>query len=86
MSLRLKLCFELLSEHCQNRVVLQVSLSDAERAKDQIQDVIIGRRTGDFIERPQGIVEVQQKHFMRNSIADRDSGVAQSRNRGAYQI
>ena len=48
--------------------------SDTEGAEDQVQDVIGRSGAGDFIQRPECMVEVQQEHLMRDPIADRSSG------------
>ena len=47
-------------------------LADTERTEDQVQDVISSGGTSNFIQRTQSAVEVQQKHFMRNFVMDRD--------------
>src|SRR5579862_8079695 len=41
-------------------------LPDAERAEDQIQDVVGRGRAGDGIERAQRVIEVEQQHLVRN--------------------
>jgi hypothetical protein len=49
----------------QSRTVLEVSLlSDAERCEYQVEDVVGGGGSGDGIEGPQGIVEIEQQHFV----------------------
>lgn len=45
-------------------------LADAERAEDQIEDVIRRCGPGDRIQGTQGIVEIEQQHFMRDFISD----------------
>ena len=42
-------------------------LSDAESAEDQVEDVIGGSCAGDFVEGPQGSVEVEQEHLVGDS-------------------
>src|SRR5215467_1463779 len=46
------------------------SFPNAERAEDQVQDVVVGRCAGDLIERAQSVVEIEQQHLMRNSLFD----------------
>ena len=53
---------------------MEVTLfSNAERAENQIEDVIGGCGSRDLIERPQGAVEIEEKHFVGNFILDRCS-------------
>src|SRR5437870_13121796 len=47
---------------------LKVLFADAERAEDQVQDVIGGGGAGDFIQRSQSIVEAEQEHFVRGLV------------------
>jgi len=42
----------------------------AEAAEDQVEDVIGGGSAGDFVERPQGAVKVEEQHFVRNPVMD----------------
>jgi len=44
--------------------------SDAKGAENQVQDVVSGGSAGNFIQRSQSIVEVEQQHFMRDFVAD----------------
>ena len=48
--------------------------ADAERAEDQIEDVVGGGGAGDFVERAERAVEVEQMHFVRGVALDRASG------------
>ena len=48
-------------------------LSNAEGAEDQIEDVVGGGGAGDGIERPQGVVEIEQQHLVRDLGRDGDS-------------
>ena len=50
---------------------MEVTLfSNAKRAEDEIEDVVAGSGSGDLIERPQGVVEIEEEHFMGNFIPD----------------
>src|ERR1700757_123031 len=46
-------------------------LSNAERAEDQIEDVVVRRNPGYLIQWPQRVVKVQQQHLVRNPVSDR---------------
>src|SRR5580693_9084200 len=46
------------------------SLSNAERAEDQVKDVVGGGGSGDGVEWPQGVVEIKQQHFVGDSGRD----------------
>src|SRR5581483_3365830 len=48
--------------------VLSSSLSNAEAAEDQVQDVVGGRRAGDFVEGLQSGVEIQQDHLVGDAV------------------
>ncbi len=48
-----------------------VSLSNAESAEDQVQDVVCGGSAGDGVERTQRAVKIEQQHFVRNFFRDR---------------
>jgi len=52
------------------QAVARCLFADAERAEDQVQDVIGGGGAGDFIQRSQSIVEVEQEHFVRDFVVD----------------
>jgi hypothetical protein len=39
-------------------------LADAESAEDQVQDVVGGGRSGDFVERAQGRIKIKQEHLV----------------------
>src|SRR5882672_8838698 len=43
-----------------------ISLSDAKRAEDQVEDVVGGGGPGDGIERPQSVIEIEQQHLVRD--------------------
>jgi hypothetical protein len=43
-----------------------VLFSYAESAKDEVEDVVTGGSTGNFIDRAQGSVEIEQEHFVRD--------------------
>ena len=45
-------------------------LADAELAEDEIEDVVASSGSRDFIERPQGVVEIEHEHFVGNLIPD----------------
>src|SRR5208282_4789239 len=45
-------------------------LSDAEGAEDQVKDVVGGGGAGDFVERAQGRVQIEQEHLVRHSSRD----------------
>jgi hypothetical protein len=47
-------------------------LSDTECAENQIQNVVGGCGSSDFVERTKRAVEVQQEHLVRNTILGRD--------------
>jgi len=47
-----------------------ILLSNAERAEDQIQNVVAGGGSRNLIERLQGAVEIQQEHLMGNFVFD----------------
>src|SRR5208282_3781336 len=44
--------------------------SDAEGAEDQVKDVVGGGGAGDFVERAQGRVQIEQEHLVRHSSRD----------------
>ncbi len=48
------------------RVDDPILFSDAKRAENQIEYVISSRGAGDLIERSEGVIEVQQEHFVGN--------------------
>ena len=39
-------------------------LSDAEGAEDKVQDIVAGGGAGDFVERAQGSVEIEEEHLV----------------------
>ena len=45
-------------------------LSDAEGAEDQVEDVVGGGDTGDFVEGAEGSVEVEEKHLVGDAGGD----------------
>jgi hypothetical protein len=45
-------------------------LSNAECAEDQVQDIVVRCGPSDLIERPQGVVQIKQEHFVRDSVFD----------------
>ena len=53
--------------------------SDAEGAEDQVEDVVGGGGAGDFVERTQGSVEIEQEHLVGDS---GDNGVGRGVERG----
>ena len=53
-------------------------LPDAEGAEDQIEDVVGGGGAGDGVERLQGVVEIEQQHFVGNFICYRAGGGVES--------
>jgi hypothetical protein len=54
-------------------------LSDAEGAEDQVEDVVRGGGAGDFVERAQCSVEIEQEHLVGDSGSD---GVGRDVERG----
>src|SRR6266576_2314503 len=51
-------------------VPIQKLFSNTEGAEDQIQDVICSSRPRDFIKLAQGVVQVEQDHFVGNFVAN----------------
>jgi len=49
-------------------------LSNAEGAEDQVQDVVIGCRSRNFVEGTQRVVKIEKQHFVGNFILDCDIG------------
>ena len=47
-----------------------VLFSDAEGTEDQVENVVGGGGAGDFVERAQGCVEIEQEHLVRHSSRD----------------
>ena len=47
-----------------------MSFPYAECAEDQIQDVVGCSCAGDFVQRAQSAVEIEQQHFVRNFVVD----------------
>ena len=45
-------------------------LSDAEGAKDQVEDVVGGGGAGDFVERAESVVEIEEEHFVGDASGD----------------
>jgi hypothetical protein len=45
-------------------------LSDAKGAEDQVEDVVGGGDTGDFVEGAEGSVEVEEKHLVGDAGGD----------------
>src|SRR5882757_5537221 len=43
---------------------------DTKRPKNKVQDIVCRGRPGNFIQRPQRIVEIEQHHFVRNVDGD----------------
>jgi len=43
-------------------------LSNAERAEDQVQDIVTSCGPSDLIERPQGVIQIKQEHFVRDFV------------------
>ena len=50
-------------------------LSDAEGAEDEIEDVVGGGLAGEGVEGPEGAVEIEQDHLVRNGGAIGAEGV-----------
>src|SRR5712691_5877077 len=44
--------------------------ADAKGAENQVQDVVCRGSAGNFIQRTQSVVEVEQEHFVRDFVAD----------------
>jgi hypothetical protein len=47
--------------------------SNAERAEDEVQDVVRGSGSGNLIEGPQGVVEIEKQHFVGDFVLHCDS-------------
>jgi hypothetical protein len=60
--------------------------SDAEGSENEIKDVVGGGCAGDFIEGAQGVVEVEQQHFVRHSGGNRVRGGVQGGKRIADKL
>lgn len=43
-------------------------LADAEFAEDEVEDVVAGGGTGEGVEGAEGLVEVQEDHFMGDGV------------------
>jgi hypothetical protein len=54
------------------------SFSNTKATEYQVEDVVGGGRTGDFIERAEGSIEIQQKHLMGDFVGDGGAGVFES--------
>jgi hypothetical protein len=50
-------------------------LSDAEGAEDQVEDVVGGGGAGDFVEGAEGVVEIEEEHFVGDAGGDGVAGV-----------
>jgi len=55
------------------------SFSDTESGEDQIKNVIVCGGAGDFVQRTQRTIKIQQKHFMWNFILYGEFGAVQAR-------
>src|ERR1035441_3048055 len=51
--------------HTRRRILSLTLLSNAERAEDQVQDVVGGGGAGDVVQGTQRAVEIQQHHLVR---------------------
>src|SRR2546425_9311930 len=60
-------------------------LPDTKATEDQIEDVVGSRCPGDLVERAQGVVEVEQEHFVRHATVNRGFGGIECGNRIAGQ-
>ena len=60
-------------------------LSDTETAEDQVEDVIVGGRAGDFVEWTEGVIEIKQEHFMRDAVVDRGFGIGEGGQRVVHE-
>src|SRR5579862_4783062 len=56
------------------RLNSQPLFTNAERAEYQVQNVVGGRGSGNFVEWTQRAVEIEQKHFVRHLIGECGSG------------
>jgi hypothetical protein len=56
-------------------------LPDAKPAEYQVQDVVGRGRAGDFVQRFQGVVEIEQDHLMRDAVVRSGAGGVQGTNR-----
>src|SRR6266536_1809867 len=63
-----------------------ILLSDAERAKDQVENVVGGGGAGDFVERAEGVVEVEEKHLVGDASGNGVGGAVQSGERVGDQF
>ena len=60
--------------------------SDAERAEDQVEDVVGSGGAGDFIQRTQSAIEVEQEHLVGNFLWNRSPSFIQRANRVGDQL
>jgi len=49
---------------------IKALLSNAECAEYQIEDIVRGCGSCDLIERPQGVIQIKQEHFVRDFVLD----------------
>src|ERR1019366_7249472 len=61
-------------------------LSDAERAEDQIQDVVGGSGAGDVVQGTQRAVEIQQHHLVRSFHRNRAGCLVERSNCVSHQL
>jgi hypothetical protein len=61
---------EIAAEQIELSVLNVRSLSNAEGAEDQIQDVVIGCSSRNLVEGPQRVVKIEEQHFVGNFIFD----------------
>ena len=52
------------------RMTTSTLFSDAEGAEDEVENVVGGGGSGDFVERAQGGVEVEEQHLVRDFAGD----------------
>ena len=69
------------------RMVLGATLlSDAERAENEIQNVVGGGGARNLVKRAQGAVEIEQQHFVGDSRGDSTAGCLESYDRIADKL
>jgi hypothetical protein len=65
--------------------VLRELFPDAEAGEDQVQDVVAGGGAGDFVERAEGAVKIEQKHFVGDAVVDGGLGGFEGSKRVTYK-
>jgi hypothetical protein len=60
--------------------------SDAETAEDQVQDIVGSGGAGNFVQRAEGVVEVEQEHFVGHFVLHGGLSSAQGCERILHQL